>query len=150
MPDFPASLLKTAHILSAIVFVGNVIVTGVWSAIFFRARATHDFSRAARAIVITDWLFTVGGGAALTVSGVLLALGRGLPLWSTTWIRHAVIALVISTLVWLAVLVPAQRIMTHTRDADELARAYTRWNITGWIATIPLVYAVWCMVAKPG
>jgi uncharacterized membrane protein len=146
------ALLKTAHVLGAILFVGNVIVTGIWSAIFWRARQTHDFQRAARAIVITDWWFTVGGGALLTTSGVTLALLRGLPLWSTLWIRLGLLALGVSTLLWLMILVPAQRTMVrHTGDADDasLVRAYARWNLWGWTATAPLVFAVWCMVAKP-
>lgn len=145
------SLLKTAHVLGAILFVGNVIVSGIWSAILWRARHTHDFTRAARAIVITDWWFTVGGGALLTTSGVSLALLRGLPLWGTTWIRHAILALALSTLLWLVILVPAQRTMLrHTGGADDIAlvRAYGRWNLWGWVATLPLVYAVWSMVAK--
>jgi uncharacterized membrane protein len=146
-------LLKTAHVLGAILFVGNVIVTGIWSGIFFRARQTHDFERAARAIVVTDWGFTVGGGALLTTSGVLLALQRGLPLWGTPWIRQAIIALTVSTILWLVFLVPAQRAMVrhrrHLAGDEVLVGHYTRWNVTGWLATVPLVYAVWCMVAKP-
>lgn len=145
-------LLKTAHVLGAILFVGNVIVTGIWSGIFWRARHTHDFQHAARAIVITDWWFTLGAGALLTSSGVTLALLRGLPLWGTPWIRQALVALAVSTLLWLVVLVPAQRVMVrHRGGADDaaLVRAYGRWNVWGWTATVPLVYAVWCMVAKP-
>lgn len=146
------ALLKTAHVLGAILFVGNVVITGIWSAIFWRARHTHDFQRAAHAIVITDWWFTVGGGALLTTSGVTLALMRGLPLWDTRWIRLAILALALSTLLWLVLLVPAQRTMVrHTGGPDDetLVRAYGRWNMYGWLATVPLVFAVWCMVAKP-
>jgi len=146
------SFLKTLHVIAAVLFVGNVVVTGIWTAILFRARATHDFRLAARAIVITDWIFTLGGGAVLVVSGVLLAMGRGFPIWGTAWIRQALIALAISTVTWLAVLVPAQRVMLHVDPGHDaaLTRAYHRWNITGWVATVPLVYAIWCMVAKPG
>jgi hypothetical protein len=51
---------------------------------------------------------------------------------------------------WLVVLVPAQRVMVRGGLTDaELVRAYSRWNVVGWLATVPLVYAVWCMVAKP-
>ncbi|QJR36968.1 DUF2269 family protein [Gemmatimonas groenlandica] len=147
------SSLKALHVLAAILFVGNVIVTGIWTAIFFRARHTHDFGVAARAIVLTDWLFTVGGGALLTITGVSLAIGRGYPLWGTPWIRQAVVALAVSTIMWLVWLVPAQRVMlrsgTSQDDDTLLVRAYTRWNVAGWTATAPLLYAVWCMVAKP-
>ena len=148
------SSLKALHVLAAIVFVGNVIVTGIWTAIFFRARRTHDFRVAARAIVFTDWLFTVGGGALLTITGVALALGRGYPLWGTPWIRQAIAALAISTIMWLVLLVPAQRIMLRSGSSEVddalLVRAYTRWNVAGWTATAPLIYAVWCMVTKSG
>jgi uncharacterized membrane protein len=147
------SSLKALHVLGAILFIGNVIVTGIWTAIFFRARHTHDFRVAARAIVLTDWLFTVGGGALLTTTGVSLAIGRGCPVWGTPWIRQALVALAISTVMWLVLLVPAQRLMLRevSNEAEEarLVRAYTRWNLAGWTATVPLLYAVWCMVAKP-
>jgi uncharacterized membrane protein len=146
------SSLKALHVLAAILFVGNVIVTGIWTAIFFRARQTHDFRVAARAIVFTDWLFTVGGGTLLTVTGVSLALGRGYPLWGTPWIQQAIIALVISTVLWLVLLVPAQRIMLRavSNEAEEakLVSAFARWTVAGWTATVPLLYAVWCMVTK--
>jgi uncharacterized membrane protein len=147
------SSLKALHVLAAILFVGNVIVTGIWTAIFFRARHTHDFRLAARAIVLTDWIFTVGGGALLTITGISLALGRGYPLWGTAWIRQAIVALTISTVMWLVLLVPAQRIMLRATSNDDeraqLVRAYSRWNAAGWTATAPLLYAVWCMVTKP-
>ncbi len=147
------SSLKALHVLAAILFVGNVIVTGVWTAIFFRARQRHDFRLAARAVVITDWIFTVGGGAILTTTGIALAFGRGFPLWGTPWIRYAIVALAMSTLMWLVLLVPAQRIMSmpvhNAHDEATLLRAYTRWSVAGWTATAPLVFAVWSMVAKP-
>ena len=147
------SSLKALHVVAAILFVGNVIVTGIWTAIFFRALLTHDFRVAARAIVFTDWLFTVGGGALLTITGVTLAMGRGYPVWGTPWIQQAIVALGISTVMWLVLLVPAQRIMLRavSNDAEDarLVRAYARWNVAGWTATVPLLYAVWCMVAKP-
>jgi uncharacterized membrane protein len=155
MPPALFPLLKTAHVVAAVLFVGNVVVTGVWAAVCYRARATHDFRLAARAIVMTDWLFTLGGAVILVGSGVAMAVGRGFPLWETPWIRNAIVALVISTLAWLIVLVPAQREMLHLdpisdSSADQrLVRAFRRWTITGWAATAPLIYAIWCMVAKP-
>jgi uncharacterized membrane protein len=150
------STLKTVHVVAAILFVGNVIVTGVWATVLFRARAVSGFRAAARAIIITDWIFTFAGGGVLVMSGVALSMGRGLSVWGTPWIRQALLALTLSTAVWLVVLVPAQRAMgradAHTGITDDvaLARAFHRWNVTGWLATIPLIYAVWCMVAKPG
>jgi uncharacterized membrane protein len=146
------SLLKSAHVLAAVLFVGNVVVTGVWAARLFRVRETHDFRVAARAIVVTDWWFTVAGGGVLVTSGIALSVARGYSLLGTPWIRHAIVALALSTLLWLVVLVPAQRRMLAGARPDDaaLTRTYRRWNAVGWLATAPLVYAIWCMVAKPG
>lgn len=145
------TLLKTLHVLGAVLFLGNVIVTGVWAAVMFRERQRTDFRIAARAIVLTDWIFTLGGAAVLVATGVTLAVSRGYPLFETRWIRDAVIGLSVSTVLWLAVLVPAQREMRRLGpDSDARLRVvYRRWNVTGWVAVAPLLWALWCMVAKP-
>lgn len=143
--------LRTVHVLAAILFVGNVIVTGVWSAVLFQDRRVPDFRVAARAIVITDWVFTLGGSVLLVATGVTLAVGRGYPVWGTRWIREAMIGLLLSTTIWLVVLVPAQRTMLRlgAEHSDALRRVYQRWNMAGWIAAIPLLWSVWCMTYKP-
>lgn len=143
--------LRVLHVLAAILFVGNLIVTGVWSAVMFSNRQRSDFRVAARAIVITDWVFTLGGATLLVATGVSIAVGRGLPLWETRWIREAMIGLGLSTLLWLIVLVPAQREMLRLGPVADarLAHVYRRWSATGWLATVPLLWSLWCMVYKP-
>ncbi len=151
LSDTVLRALRTVHVLSAILFVGNVIVTGVWSALLFQQRKALDFRFAARAIVVTDWVFTVGGAALLVVSGVTIAIGRGIPMWETRWIRWAILGLLVSTTIWVLVLIPAQRRMLRL-DADqddELRRVYQRWNVVGWIAAVPLLWSLWCMTYKP-
>lgn len=143
--------LKVAHVFAAVLFLGNVIVTGVWSAILFQRRAVVDFRIAARAIVITDWIFTVGGAALLVSSGLAIAIGRGYPLWATRWIREAIIGLGIATVMWLVLLVPAQRAMLRLTPGDDarLRRVYRRWNVVGWLAVVPILWALWSMTWKP-
>lgn len=145
-------MLKTLHVLAAILFVGNVIVTGVWAALAFGARTrAADFALAARAIVVTDVLFTSGASSLLVATGVAQAVQRGLPLWGTPWIRDSIVLLAVSALLWLVVLVPAQRTMRRASADDDdvrLGAAYRRWTIVGWLAVVPLVLAVWRMVAK--
>lgn len=143
--------LRTVHVLAAILFVGNVIVTGVWSALLFQQRKALDFRFAARAIVVTDWVFTFGGAVLLVASGVTMAVGRGYPMWETRWIREAMFGLLGSTTIWVLVLIPAQRRMLRlgSDQDDELRRVYQRWNIGGWIAAVPLLWSLWCMTYKP-
>ena len=151
LPDGALPLLRMLHVLAAILFVGNVIVTGVWSAVLFRARQHVDFRHAARGIVVTDWVFTVGGAALLVASGVALSIGRGYPMWATPWIRNAMIGLGVSTALWLIVLVPAQRRLRQLGPADDadLVRTYHRWNAVGWLAVVPLLWSLWNMINKP-
>ncbi len=149
--DGTMQILRMVHVLAAILFVGNVIVTGVWSALLFQSRGTLDFRHAARAIVITDWAFTLGGAMLLVGSGVALSIGRGYPMWGTPWIRNAMIGLGLSTTIWLVVLVPAQRRMRRLGPDDDaqLVRTYQLWNVTGWLAAVPLLWSLWNMVNKP-
>lgn len=151
MRDSYLAMLRTLHVFAAVLFLGNVIVTGVWTALLFPHRAAVPFRHTARAIVITDWIFTVGGAMVLVGSGVSLALARGYPLWGTPWIRQALIGLAVSTAIWLLVLVPAQRRMRQLTSADDadLTRTYRRWNVAGWVAVVPLLYSLWHMVTKP-
>ncbi len=151
LSDSALRALKVLHVLAAILFVGNVIVTGVWSALMYRERRHADFRLAARAIVVTDWVFTLGGAILLVSTGVVLAVGRGFPMWETRWIREAMIGLLLSTAVWLVVLVPAQRQLLRIAPEQEvlLQRTYQRWNGAGWLAAVPLLWSLWCMVYKP-
>jgi uncharacterized membrane protein len=151
MSETVLRVLRTVHVLAAILFLGNVVVTGVWSAVLFQDRRVPDFRVVARAIVITDWVFTLGGSALLVASGITMAVGHGYPLWGTRWIREAMIGLLLSTSIWLVVLVPAQRTMLRlgVENRDALRGVYQRWNVAGWIAVIPLLWALWCMTYKP-
>jgi len=151
LPDAVLRALKGVHVLAAVLFLGNVIVTGVWSALLFQRRSVLDFRITARVIVITDWIFTVGGAALLVASGLAIAIGRGYPVWETRWIRQGIIGLGIATVVWLVLLVPAQRAMLRLTpaDDDELQRVYRRWNVVGWIAVVPILWSLWSMTWKP-
>ncbi len=151
LSDTVLRALRTVHVLSAILFVGNVIVTGVWTALLFPQRRSFDFRIAARAIVVTDWVFTLGGAVVLVATGVTIAVGRGYPIWQTFWIRGAILGLLGSTTVWVLVLIPAQRRMLRlgAEQDDELRRVYQRWNVAGWLAAVPLLWSLWCMTYKP-
>jgi uncharacterized membrane protein len=143
-------VLKSLHIVAAVLMVGNVTVTGVWATFYFRWRKDADFRLAARAILWTDLIFTFLGGAALTITGILMARQAGMPILETPWIRRSALLLAISTLLWLTILLPDQwRMERLDPSRDEFLKAvFTRWSVVGWGSTILLFVAMWSMVLK--
>ena len=143
-------LLKLLHVAGAVLLLGNVTVTGFWATYLYRDRRRVPFAAVARAILWTDLAFTVGGGVVLTVSGILLAMGHGYRVAETPWLFKGIAALAVSTLLWLAVLLPDQWRMERLAPGDDAAlrRLFLRWSVVGWTATLVLFYGLWAMVGK--
>lgn len=151
-------ILKTLHVLGAVLILGNVIVTGYWNFKAVRSRDPRVVAFGAREVIATDVLFTFGGGALLSVTGFLLAAAYGLDPWKTPWITWGFALLVLSTLLWLTVLLPCQSLMVRlSREANDddaplppaFYRAFWWWSVVGWSATGLLVAALALMVLKP-
>jgi uncharacterized membrane protein len=145
-----AAVLRALHVTGAVLLLGNVIVTGFWAALLYRDRARVPFQPVARAILWADLAFTLGGGALLTITGVLLVRARGYPVLETPWLVHGIAALALATLVWLVLLLPDQWRLERLgpRDDAALRRVFLRWSAIGWAATAVLLYGLWCMVTK--
>jgi uncharacterized membrane protein len=144
------STWRALHVLGAVLLVGNVTVTGFWAAFLYAQRASVSFRPVARAILWTDLLFTTGGSALLTFSGIQLVLGRGLPFWGTPWLVKGVASLALATTLWLVVLIPDQfRLERMTAgEPERLRRVFLRWSVVGWTATAILLHGLWVMVRK--
>jgi uncharacterized membrane protein len=142
--------LRVIHVAGAVLLLGNVTVTGFWAAYLYRARGTVPFRPIARAILWTDGVFTLGGGAMLVVSGVLLVRSRGYAIADTPWLRQGIGALASSTTLWLVFLLPDQQRLQRVDPADDatLRRLFLRWSVVGWAATALLFYGLWAMVSK--
>lgn len=150
MADSAYSIFKTLHVLGAILLLGNVTVTGVWSLYLYRCwrEGTMPFRPLARAILWTDLIFTCGGGALLTFTGIQLALRMRLPFPETRWLMEGIGALAIATLLWLVVLLPDQLRMERTQDPVRLRQLFRRWSVVGWGSTAILFFGLWAMVSR--
>jgi uncharacterized membrane protein len=148
MADLP--LLRLLHVVGAVLLLGNVTITGFWATYLYRARTRVPFHPVARAILWSDVVFTVVGGTLLTVSGILLALRQGYRVAETPWLLKGILALAVATLLWAAVLVPAQVRLERLAPGDdpELRRLFRRWSVVGWASTLLLFYGLWTMVTK--
>jgi uncharacterized membrane protein len=52
---------KLVHIVGVVLFLGNIIVTGVWKALADRTGEPRVIAYAQRLVTVTDWVFTLGG-----------------------------------------------------------------------------------------
>ena len=111
--------LKTVHILAAMLFFG----TGLGS-VFYKLRADTSgnleiVAWCQRSIVLADWLFTVPSAVVLPVTGLWMALARGIPITSG-WILWGLTGYVLAGVTWL----PAAFLQIRMRDlADEALRS---------------------------
>ncbi|MGH8119665.1 MAG: DUF2269 family protein [Gammaproteobacteria bacterium] len=55
--------LKSLHILGAVIFLGNIIVTGWWKVMADRTKNPKVIAFAQRQVTMTDFVFTAGGAA---------------------------------------------------------------------------------------
>ena len=141
---------KFLHVLGAVLLLGNVITTGLWSHWAMRSPERAVAAFATGAILAADLWLTLTGGALLTIAGVQLAVSAGLP-WDLPWLRAGITALAASTLVWLAILLPLQLRMRRAAGDGDLARLrrdFWWWSVLGWADTGLLVWGLWVMIAK--
>ena len=143
-------LWKTLHVTSAVLIVGNVTVTGVWAWFLYRQRREVGFRAIARGIMLTDIIFTLVGGAGLTITGLLMVRAQQLSIMDTPWLRRGVLTLAISTVVWVVSLLPDQLRMERLDQSDDrgMRRLFTRWSVLGWASTVLLFVGLWSMVMK--
>lgn len=144
------SLLKTAHVLCAMLFIGNVIVTGTWAALAERTR-NHDIVKFSNHLVlVTDAIFTAPGAIGVLVTGHLMASQYAA---QPGWIGWSYALFGISGLIWAIVLLPIQlkqrRLLNQSTviTADYLRLSRT-WQIVGAFATIFPFPVLYLMVSK--
>lgn len=148
--------LKSLHIVGACLFIGNIIVSAFWKVLADRTRSFPVASFATRLVNVTDVVFTGLGVALLLVTGHLLAANYGGVL-AQAWILWSYVLFGISGALWVLVLVPIQfkqaRILRVSRAEtipDEYYRLAKLWSLTGVIATLVPLPAIYLMVAKGG
>lgn len=146
------STLKTLHVLCACLFLGNVVVSGIWAALAERTRNHDIISFSNRLVLITDCLFTATGAVGVFVTGHLMAArfdGAASPGW-ISW-SYALFAL--SGLIWALVLLPIQLkqrslLRRTTQITAEYLHLSRMWQISGALATMLPLPILYLMVSK--
>jgi uncharacterized membrane protein len=156
LPFFGPQWNLLMHIVGAVIFMGNILVTAVWMSLARRSSNTEALRMGARGIMLTDAIFTLPGVILLILNGGII----GTPYFRAhaTWLFVSIALFVVSGILWGAVLIPIQRrlytLMKATpggasvpAEADQLLRKWFRFG--GVAALLPLVTLV-LMVLKPG
>ena len=149
------------HILGAIIFVGNIVVTGGWMILAERTRETSVIYFASRTVNRADVLFTGPGVILVLLNGLALAESRWggwTRFYENSWIAMALILFGLSGIVWVSFLLRYQyrlvRLSAHAVKAGdqlpaEFDRVLHKWYIWGSIATILPLVSLYLMVVKP-
>ena len=101
-------LLKSLHILGAVIFMGNIIVTGWWKVMADRTKNPVIIAFAQHQVTLTDYVFTAGGAALLLAAGVGNAAFHGMDYLNIRWLAWGYWLFIISGVIWAAILIPVQ------------------------------------------
>jgi uncharacterized membrane protein len=151
------NVLKALHIVSVVLFLGNIITGVFWKAHADRMADLRARAQALDGIIRSDALFTMPGVFLIIGSGVWMAIEGNLPLLETDWILWSIILFAVSGATFGARVGPLQKkLLANTRaglagqwnesEYRELSRA---WQLWGVVATAAPLVALFLMVLKP-
>jgi uncharacterized membrane protein len=141
------STLKIVHVLCACLFLGNVVVSGIWAALAERTRDHAIIQFSNRLVLITDLMFTLTGAVGVVYTGHLMAARYGGDS-AHPWITWSYALFGLSGLIWMLVLVPIQlkqrRLLQRTTQITSEYLQWSRiWQVSGAVATalpLPIIY----------
>jgi uncharacterized membrane protein len=148
-------LIKTIHILSAVVLFG----TGLGIAFFFWSSLRDDDAArlfAARTTVRADFLFTLPAVILQPVTGAWLIVKGGLDP-GERWLAASYGLYVLAGLSWIPVVwlqirmkkMLESKLVGDAFDNATFEQLRRTWFLLGWPAFLGLIVVFWLMVAKP-
>lgn len=151
-------LLKAVHILSVVLFLGNIVTGLFWKAHADSTRDPRLQAHALAGIIRSDAWFTIPSVVVIIASGVALASFGGYSILGTGWIAASLLAFGLSGILFGIWLAPAQRrLLAMAREAEAggdwpspaYRRLSLRWEAIGIVAILLPLAALALMVFKP-
>ena len=147
--------VKTAHVLSAMLFLGAGLMTAYYKVRADRSGDLRVLVWYQREIVLADWLFTLPSGIVLPITGIWLAMSYGIPL-TASYVGAGIVGYAIAGALWVPAAWLQIRMRTLAaaalRDGTELPAEFHRanrvWMALGVPAFAVAAFTVWIMVAK--
>lgn len=152
--------LKLIHLISVMLFLGNIITGLFWMNIATRTKDLKLINFVIKGIIKSDRIFTIPGVIIITTGGFMGAIYGRLPILGTGWIFWSIIMFSISGLAFMFKVAPLQRKLynltlnttnvTNQFDWGKFKKIYKEWDIWGIIATLtPLAAFVMMVLKKP-
>lgn len=147
---------KLLHIAGMVLFLGNIIVTGVW---MYFADRTQDQKIIHFAAKTTNWMdvFFTGPGVILVfVNGLWLSASWGevpFGFLNVGWLLTSLVLFLLSGFIWFYLIYLQECLIQCTEDnvyQSKFKFLIIRWYIWGAIAIVLPLISVILMVIKPG
>lgn len=151
-------ILKTVHVASVAIFLGNITTGLFWKEHADRTRDPRLIAHALEGIIGSDRLFTIPGVIGILIGGFGAAAMGHLPMLRTGWILWGIVLFSASGVAFMAGVAPLQRKMAALMRAGAASGApdwaaykklSTDWNLWGLIALLAPTIALVIMVLKP-
>jgi uncharacterized membrane protein len=144
------------HVIGATVLLGTGAGIAFFMVMAHRTADPHSIAHVAGTVVVADLLFTATAVLAQPVTGTLLALDRGYPIFEG-WIAISLALYVVTGLFWLPVVFIQMRLRDLARAAalsssplpPDYHRLYRIWLACGFPAFAAVLAIVWLMLEKP-
>jgi uncharacterized membrane protein len=150
-------VLKALHVLSVVLFLGNIITGVFWKYHADRGADLRARAQALDGIIMSDRWFTLPGVALIIITGVALAMTERLPILRTHWLFLALILFGVSGIAFQFFVAPLQKkLLANVRaglagqwNESEYRALSRRWQWWGAVATLTPVGSLFLMVTKP-
>lgn len=145
--------LVLIHVLSAIIFIGNIITAAFWKLKAEFSRDETHINKTAKNIMVADFVFTLPSIISLLISGFLLAIKSNYSLYEINWLTISLALFTITGVIWITLLLPLQRKMIKYSGEEfnkiEYKKVSRSWDVIGIISTIIPILILYFMVVKP-
>ncbi len=144
---------KLLHILAVIVFLGNITVSRFKKNNAEKSKDKIKLSDTFKNILNFDRILTMPASTGVVIFGLGTAMQGDYSLIETSWIFWSIILVIISTYAFMSKLIPIQRQIIKTLNADDFSwddynSLSKKWNLWDSIAIITPYLAVVLMVLK--
>ncbi len=149
-------IAKTLHILGAVMFLGNIIITALWKILADRTQNTIIVAYAQRLVTLTDVVFTATGATLIYVTGEFFLATPFREAGNADWISWGQGLFMLSAFLWLTLLIPIQvkqaKLANAFQDTGVIPNEYRTlsrvWNVVGSISIVLPLATLYFMVNK--